>query len=102
MIKPGNIDLRKRPIIQNSDGSHSSEYSTSFEDEQGHEVLVPTIVNGKFLTLDGKKPREGSKEEKEMFKRAWEHYKKTGENLGVFDSSKNADDYANIVHNRKQ
>jgi hypothetical protein len=102
MVQPGNLDLRNRPIIKNADGSHSSEYSTSFQDENRHEVLVPTIVNGKFLTPDGKKPPQGSVAEKAMFKRAWEHYKKTGENLGVFDTPEHADAYANIVHSRKQ
>jgi hypothetical protein len=102
MVQQGNLDLSNRPIIKNSDGSHSSEYSTSFEDEKGREVLVPTIVNGKFLTPDGRKPKEGSAEEKAMFKRAWQHYLKTGENLGVFDSPGHADAAANLIHNRKQ
>jgi hypothetical protein len=101
MIKRGNLNLTNRPVVKNDDGTHSSEYSVSFEDENGHEVLVPTVVNGKFLTSDGKKPPEGSKAEKEMFKRAWEHYVKTGENLGVFDNPDHANAYANAVHNRK-
>jgi hypothetical protein len=102
MIKPGNLDLNNRPIVKNADGTRSSEYSTSFADEQGHEVLVPTVVNGKFLTPDGKKPKEGSAEEKAMFKRAWQHYEKTGEHLGIFDTPEHADAYADVVHNRKQ
>src|SRR5438067_1775501 len=55
LVEPGNINLSGRPVIQNADGSHSSEYSTSFGTNKG-EVLVPSIVNGKFLTPDGKKP----------------------------------------------
>lgn len=102
LVEPGNLKLGNRPIIKNEDGSHSSEYSTSFADEKGREVLVPTIVNGKFLTPDGKKPKEGSAEEKAMFKRAWEHYEKTGEHLGIFDTPEHADAYANIVHSRVQ
>jgi hypothetical protein len=102
MIKPGNINLSNRPVVKNQEGTHSSEYSTSFQDEQGREVLVPTIVNGKFLTPDGKKPKEGSAEEKAMFKRAWQHYEQTGQNLGIFDTPEHADAYADIVHNRKQ
>jgi hypothetical protein len=61
---------------------------------------VPTIVNGKFLTPDGKKPKPGSAEEKEMFKRAWKHYEQTGEHLGIFDTSEHADVAANLIHNR--
>ena len=101
LIRPGNINLNNRPIVKNADGTHSSEYSISFEAD-GHEVLVPTVVNGRFLTPDGKKPKEGSSEEKAMFKRAEQHYTETGENLGIFDTPEHADAYAEIVHSRKQ
>lgn len=100
MIQQGNIDLSNRPVIQNADGSHSQEYSVSFKDSKGREVLVPTIVDGKFLTPDGKKPKRKSPEEEAMFKRAWKHYLDTGENLGVFDNAKNADAAADIIHSR--
>ncbi len=73
----------------------------SFGDDKGREVLVPTVVNGKFLTPDGKKPPEGSAAEKTMFKRAQQHYEQTGEHLGIFDSPEHADTYAQAVHNRK-
>jgi hypothetical protein len=97
--EPGNINLDNRPTIQNEDGSHSSEYSTSFGTDKG-EVLVPTIVGGKFLTPNGKKPPEGSEVERNMFNRAREHYQNTGEHMGIFDTPENADAYANTVHNR--
>ena len=100
MVEPGNINLNGRPIIKNADGSISSEYSTSFEDDKGREILVPTVVNGKFLTSDGKKPKAGSAAEKAMFKRAQQHYEETGEHLGIFDSPEHADAYADRVHNR--
>jgi murein DD-endopeptidase MepM/ murein hydrolase activator NlpD len=100
MVASGNLPIWNRPIVKNADGTTSSEYSTSFEDEQGHEVLVPTVVNGKFLTPDGKKPEEGSAAEKAMFQEAWDHYLKTGENLGKFDNSDNADAYAEQLHSR--
>jgi hypothetical protein len=76
--------------------------ATSFADDKGREILVPTIVNGKFLTPDGKKPPEGSPEEKAMFKRAQQHFEETGENLGIFKDAKSADAYAEKIHNRKQ
>jgi hypothetical protein len=63
-------------------------------------VLVPTIVNGKFLTLDGKMPEEASAAEKAMFDRAWQHYKDMGEHLGKFDNPDDANAYANVLHNR--
>jgi hypothetical protein len=102
LLEPGNLDIRNRPIIQNDDGTHSSEYSISVGDEKGREVLIPTVVNGKFLTPNGKKPPEGSAAEKQMFRRAEDHYHETGEHLGIFDSPDNADAYAQILHNRPQ
>jgi hypothetical protein len=35
-----------------------------------------------------------------MFDRAREHYRNTGEHMGIFDTPENADAYANTVHNR--
>jgi hypothetical protein len=99
MVEEGNLPVWNRPTVQNGDGSHSSEYSTSFE-QDGKEVLVPTVVDGKFLTPDGKKPKPGSPEEKAMFKKAWQNYLDTGQNLGKFDGVKSADAYANTLHNR--
>jgi len=102
LVAPGNLPIWNRPLIQNADGTHSSDYSVSFSNDKGQEVLVPTIVDGKFLTPDGKKPPEGSKEEKMMFARAWQHYLKTGQNFGTFDSPENADQYAQQLHGRGQ
>ncbi|MCU1301738.1 MAG: hypothetical protein JWQ87_2022 [Candidatus Sulfotelmatobacter sp.] len=100
LVEPGNIDLSNRPVIQNADGRHSSEYSASFGTDKG-EVLVPTVVNGKFLTPDGKKPPEGSDAEKAMFHAALQHYEQTGEHMGIFDTPENADAYARQVHSRR-
>ena len=99
LLVPGNINLLGRPTIKNADGSYSTEYSTSFGDE-GREILVPTVVNGRFLTPSGKKPAEGSEAEKEMFKEAQRYYEKTGQHLGIFDSPDASDAYAEQVHNR--
>lgn len=100
LVESGNLPIWNRPTVANGDGTHSSEYSTSFQDDKGNEVLVPTVVNGKFLTPDGKKPAGGSAQEKAMFDAAWKHYEQTGENLGKFSSSKDADAYAQVLHNR--
>lgn len=99
LVEPGNLPIWNRPIIRNDDGSISSEYSMSREDN-GREVLVPTIVNGRFLTPDGKKPAEGSDAEKAMFDEAWRHYQQTGEHLGKFSNPDYADIYAEKLHNR--
>ena len=109
LAKPGNLSIWDRPSVQNADGSHSSELSFSREDD-GKEVLVPSIVDGKFLTPDGKMPPLGHRDksgkyiptpqEKAMQDKAWDHYKKTGQHLGMFDNPDDADAYANILHNR--
>ena len=103
LVEAGNIPIWNRPKIDNGDGTISSEYSVSFtkhDDGKGHEVLVPTVVDGKFLTPDGKKPQPGSPEEKAMFEEAWKHYEQTGQHLGKFENDKSADEYATILHNR--
>lgn len=100
LVEAGNLPIWNRPEVKNDDGTHSSEYSVSFQDEKGREVLVPTVVGGKFLTADGKKPPEGSPAEKAMFQEAWKHYQKTGEHLGKFDKPENADAYAEQLHSR--
>ena len=80
LIEPGNLNIRNRPTIENDDGSHSSELSFSRE-ENGKEVLVPSIVNGRFMTPDGKMPPMGhevdgkyvpTSEEQAMYDRAWQ------------------------------
>ena len=77
----GNIDLYNRPIVTNSDGSISTVRSMSFE-ENGQEVLIPTVVNGRVVSDD----------------EAIDHYHRTGEYLGKFNSIKEADDYAEKLH----
>jgi hypothetical protein len=102
LVSSGNIPIANRPVVRNADGSRSTEYSTSMHDDRdGSEVLVPTVVNGRFLTPDGKKPPEGSPAEKAMFQAAWKHYQDTGENLGKFDNPADADAYAKQLHNRQ-
>jgi hypothetical protein len=114
LVEPGNIPIDNRPIIQNADGSHSSELSFSRE-ENGKEVLVPSIVNGRFMTPDGKMPPLGHEQivngkkkyvptpqEQAMYDKAWAYYKKTGEHLGKFTDPDLADAYANRLHTREQ
>lgn len=78
----GNIDLTKRPIAKNSDGSISTVRSISVEFD-GEQVLIPTVSDdGKVL----------SDEE------AIEEYKKTGKHLGKFSSSEDATKYSKELH----
>jgi hypothetical protein len=82
----GNLDIYKRPKLQNADGSVSTVRSMSFE-ENGKEVLVPTV---------------GPKGEDWNNQQAIEHYKKTGEHLGKFDTPDNADKYAEALHRQQE
>lgn len=87
----GNIDLNKRPIYKNKDGSISTVNSMSFQDDDGQEVLIPTIVadengNAKQLTDE----------------EAIQHYKETGEFLGKFKTALEADTYAIQLHENQE
>jgi soluble lytic murein transglycosylase-like protein len=85
MIQPGNIDLTKRAVAKNSDGSISTVRSMGVNID-GKEVLIPTVINGRLVSDD----------------EAISHYKKTGENLGVFDSAKASDAYAEKLHEQQK
>ena len=83
----GNIDLHKRPIYKNEDGSISTVDSVTYEID-GKYVVLPTIVrdeNGKAKRLT---------EDEEIVN----HYIKTGEYLGKFASLEEANGYANKLH----
>jgi len=77
LITAGNIDLSKRPVLKNTDGSISTLRSITIE-EDGKAVLIPTIQDGKQLTPE----------------QAVNYYKRTGQNLGVFKTQAAAADYA--------
>jgi uncharacterized protein (TIGR02594 family) len=69
-------------VVKNADGSISTVRSMSANFD-GKEVLIPTVSNdGKILTND----------------QAIDQYKKTGQNLGVFDTPEHADAYAKQLH----
>ena len=83
IIVPGNIDLNNRPIVQNPDGTVSTERSISIGTPRG-EILIPTVIQGKVVSKDA----------------AIKHYNNTGEHLGVFKDVESATSYADLIHNR--
>lgn len=87
-VKPlvsGNIDLNNRPLVKNKDGSYSTVYTMTMEIDGGRTVLVPRVINGKIVS------------EKE----AKEHFRKTGQHLGIFKDQKDADQYDQQMHQKQ-
>lgn len=83
MVTKGNIDLNKRPKVENPDGSVSTVRSITITDDQGKAILIPTISpSGTTLTDEG----------------AIALYQQTGQHLGVFDNEKDAETYAQALH----
>lgn len=86
LVSPGNIDLTKRPVVKNDDGTISTVRSMSFE-ENGKEILVPTVSpDGRLLSQAD----------------AIDLYHKTGQHLGVFDNASDATSYAQSLHAQQE
>lgn len=81
-VEPGTIDFKNLPVVHNPDGSISTVRSMSFEDDNGLNVLVPTVVRGKIVSQ----------------KDAIDEYYKTGRHLGKFNDYMAADRYAQLLH----
>lgn len=79
----GNIDILHRKAVP-FEGGIATVRSISIE-EDGKEVLIPTVINGAVV----------SDEE------AIAYYKKTGQHLGKFKTSQDADKYAEALHQQQ-
>jgi hypothetical protein len=86
LAAPGNIDVDNRQVVVNPDGTFSTEESMSFQDENGFEVLIPTVFDGQHHTPD----------------EAINRYYQTGEQLGVFRSPMAAEIYAEQLHKAQE
>lgn len=86
-VKRGTLDVNpaSRGRVQNPDGTYST-VDTFSREEDGKEVLVPTVinVNGRWVHVD-----EDT---------AWRHYQQTGEHFGKFNTPEEADAYARQLH----
>ena len=78
---PGNIDLHSRPVVHNADGSISTVRSITvgFGDKT---YVLPTVIGDKVVSN----------------KEAIDHFKKTGEHLGAFDTLPDAEGYSQRLH----
>lgn len=85
MLKPGNIDLNRRPVVHNPDGTISTVYSMSIGTDQG-EVLIPRV------SPDGRVLKE---------KEAIDLYRRTGQHLGIFSTPAEATAYAEALHQKQ-
>lgn len=88
-IEKGNIDLNNRPVVRNSDGSISTVRSISIT-EGRVTVLIPTVIRDK-------KGRGKVVSDRDAIR----HYQRSGEHLGKFSSSGDADRYAEQLHNQQ-
>ena len=85
LLASGNIDLSARPTVHNPDGSISTVRSITITDGQGRAILIPTVVGNRVVSDQ----------------EAVDHYRKTGQNLGVFDNETDADAYAQQLHEQQ-
>lgn len=83
VVDEGNIDLLHRKVAKLGK-QIATVKSVSIETDLG-ETLIPQVIDGKVVSL----------------RKAIEHFRKTGENLGTFDTIANANAYAKNLHEQQ-
>ncbi len=85
MMAPGNIDLMRRPVVRNPDGSISTVRSMGVNID-GREVLIPTVSpDGRILS-----PQD-----------AINLYRRSGQHLGMFATPEASTAYAKALHEQQ-
>lgn len=83
IVEVGNVNLIDRPGLPGIEkGAWGNIFTGTHELEGGKIALLPHIVNG--VKLSGKE--------------AFDHYKKTGEHAGIFESEASADAFDKQLH----
>ncbi len=82
ILEVGNVNLIDRPGLPTPDNGYGNVFTGTFGIEDGKTVLLPTIVDGIKLS-----PKE-----------AFQHFKKTGEHMGIFESASAANAFDKKLH----
>lgn len=85
LIEPGNIDLGKRPVVRNADGSISTVRSIGANFD-GREVLIPTVSDDGRILSDQDAIRA---------------FQRTGRHLGMFKTPEASSAYAESLHKQQ-